>query len=76
MQKCNKENFKWAIAMVPRNMVATCQKLNNFIAIIIKCGNGQNLMIPLIVISEVQVFQPLWCYVSWYDNKVDINLIA
>ena len=56
MQKGNIENFKWAIAMVPRNMVATCPKLNNFIAIGIKCGNGQ--MIPLIIIAEVQVFQP------------------
>ena len=53
------ENFKWAIAMVPRKMVATCPNPNNFIVIGIKCGNDQ--MISLNIIAVVSVFQPLHC---------------
>ena len=38
---------------------AACQNPYSFITMGSKCGNGQ--MIHLIIIAEVQVFQPLHC---------------
>ena len=43
MQKCNRENFKWAIGMVPRNMVQHAKNPYNFITIGSKCGYGQTI---------------------------------